>query len=97
MRRRLIEKYSQKGMETALDKKTVVESRRKKKLKKETVAKKREARQQLSPPFPLAAAPLRYPLSPPFFVLPCADMEAMRLPRPVSCCRGVHVTASSAR
>ena len=48
MRRRLIEKYSRKGMETALDKKTAVESRRKKKPKKETVAKKREARQQLS-------------------------------------------------
>ena len=54
MRRRLIEKYSRKGMETALDKKTAVESRRKKKPKKETVAKKREARQQLSPPLPSA-------------------------------------------
>ena len=31
------------------------------------------------------------------FVLPCADMVATWLPRPVSCCRGVHVAASSAR
>ena len=33
-------------METAMDKKTAVETRRKKKLKKETVAKKREARRR---------------------------------------------------
>ena len=33
----------------------------------------------------------------PFFVLPCADMAATWLSRPVSCCRGIHVAASSAR
>ena len=32
-----------------------------------------------------------------FFVLPCAELAATWLPRPVSCCRGVHVAASSGR
>ena len=67
-------------METALDKKTAVESRRKKKPKKVTVAKKRRGTSAA-----LATVPSHRrspPLSslPPFFVLPCADMAATWLP-----------------
>ena len=60
----------------------------------EEEARRREREKEENPGFTLTALSKRKIR---LFVLPSADMAATWLPRLVSCCRGVHVAASSAR